>query len=213
MNPILKSFLIILGVTVVFVPVGVWAMLFNHPIFGTIWLLIYTMGLYFFLNNQFGRIVTFLVLVPTVSFSLGGGLIFYVIFKEKFESEAGVLYTLAEVRNMQTNNKYDSKNHTDYLAFTAEFVTPTYGLISDEYVIYDYYNRDENLDAKFPVKGRYALMKYPVAMPKSFGCENINPSADDLIKYASPVVVTPEKDTLWGTDAMDYIREYIKSKE
>ncbi len=153
-------------------------------------------------------VVVFCIIFPIVGVFSG----FFVVSVS--EDEAGVVYVLGDVTDKQQSKSRKRNRSTEYqMDFSAWITTPTFGLNGKDCVKYYYSDYDNDLDAPFPIYGDKVLMRYPVALPENVTWEILNPDDDILEVCSSPLVVTPEKDTLWGDAAMEYIEEYIKSNE
>jgi len=208
----LKIALIYLGVSVLFTGVGIWLMLHGHVMFGVIWMLIYLAAVYF-LANSINNVVAIVATAISFVVFVGGGSISAFVMKANYEKKAGVVYVLADVTGMRQYETSEHRSTLRYMASEAVLRTPVFGLSGLEYVDYDFYQKDSDLDAGFPIRGQYTLMRFPVALPESVDCIDINPDSNDIAKYSTPVVVTPDSTELTGRDALDYIEEYIKQNK
>lgn len=174
------------------------------------------------------------LLVYTVSVSVSTGYICK-SWSVKIDNEAGVVYVLGKVSDKKKTLVHGRRQH---LEFEATIKVPTFGLDGRDTIVYNYYGMDSNLGAPFPIKGDYVLMQYSVAWPDNISYSKLNDETvisfdklklknefpdtnfafDEVFstsfsKYESPVVVIPDGHELTGSDAMDYIRDYIKGKE
>ncbi len=153
-------------------------------------------------------VVVFCIIFPIV------GVIASFFVVSTYEDEEGVVYVLGDVSDKQQSTSRKRNSRTEYqMDFSAWITTPTFGLMDKDSVRYYYSDHDNNLDAPFPIYGDKVLMRYPVALPENVTWEILNPDDEILMVCSSPLVVTPEKDTLWGTEALDYIEEYVRNKK
>lgn len=203
--------LILLTLSLACTGLGIWFVIY-HNIGACAFLFVgYSVAVYYlakyFINGN--EAVLFMIAFP-IFFGVAG-LVIALSIVDSYKEKAGELYVLGDVCDVR---QYRSKPRRDSekINFEAVIKTPTFGLCDDDTLTYDFFDSDYNLNATFPIHGKKVLMKYPVALPGHVSYEDLNPNYWQLRRF-SPVIVTPDGDTLENKDAINYIEDFIRNNK